>query len=525
MKFRFATYIAFVLLMVAFQALTASEAPARAVPFSFDSVWFYRDGTRVVPEISTQWLTVVFDPRYSSTVDEVTSITGSNDGFIRKKARAIIKSHSQLSDYFHDPNLAVDACFFKLRPGVKSGDIRILISRLQQDNTIRYVHPALVINNRTYAFFNQFELEWKTGIDPSRRTALLRAAYATVDENDEKEKRYLVDVASIPFFRAINLLAEDVRTLRVTPHLVEIKPTISAKLSLFMNGGTIGDSVPFSLTISFTDRVNIDPSSLSTLDLRPAELQKELFDCVFDPYDYTRAVTKSPVVITGRIRFYAPGEYTIPPVKIGYSCPTCSDRGVRSIESEPALFMVASIIPDARPEYRLIVPADPVAPVFQQGVAGGQARLYLWCAIICGLGLSACAVWVFFLIRAHGADPEQLEQRKKEAQLVELLGAQLHATPNVPQWRYLADVGVLLREYLVLHYGVEVKYQGGGGHRFMETLAGRIPVEFFAPLRDIFDAIDTCVALEAELCPDLEQLRSAIQNIVEPNAHNGAGRG
>jgi hypothetical protein len=527
MKYRFNTFLALLLIIVAMQAFTASETLARSVPFSFDSVWFYRDGTRVVPEISKQWLTVVFDPRYSSTVDEVTSITGANDGFIRKKAKAIIKSHPQFGEYFHDPNLDVDACFFKMRPGVKPGDIRKLISRLQRDNTIRYVHPALVINNRTYAFFNQFELEWKTGTDPARHTALLRAAHAAADENDEKGKRYLVNVASIPFFKAINLLAEDVGVLRVTPHLVEIKPTISAKLSLFMNGGNIGDSVPFSLTVSFTDRVTIDPSSFSTLSLRPSELQKELFDCVFDPYDYTRAVTKSPVVITGRITFYAPGEYTIPPVKISYSCPSCSDKGVRSIESEPALFLVSSIIPDARSEYRLIVPTDPVAPVFQQGAPGQQTRLYLWSAIICGAGLSACAVWVFLLFRKTGADPDRLEQRKKEAQLVELLGALLHATPSAPHWKYLGEVGALLREYLVLHYGVDLKYQGGGGHRFMETLAERIPAESYGPLRDIFTAIDTCVALETEQCQDqdLDQLRSVIQNIVEPNTHNGADRG
>ncbi|NVN92157.1 MAG: hypothetical protein HXX11_16360 [Desulfuromonadales bacterium] len=525
MKYRFTTYVALLLLIVAMQAYSASEALARAVPFSFDSVWFYRDGTRVVPEISKQWLTVVFDPHYSSTIDDVTSATLANDGFIRKKARAIIKSLPQLSEFFHDPNLAEDACFFRMRPGVKPGDITNLISRLKQDATIRYVHPALVINNKTFAYFNQFELEWKTGTDSARRATLLGAAHVVADENDEKGKRYLVDVASIPFFKAINLLAEDVRVLKVTPHLVEIKPSISVKLSLFMNGGNIGDSVPFSLTISFTDRVNIDPSSISTLNLRPPELQKELFDCVFDPYDYARAVTKSPVVITGRITLYAPGEYTIPPVKIGYSCPSCSDKGVRSIESEPALFLVSSIIPDARSEYRLIVPTVPVAPVVHQDTLDQQPRLYLWLAIICGVGLSACAVWTLLLFRTTGADPDRLEERKKEAQLVELLRAQLHATPSTPHWKFLGEVGALLREYLLLHYGIDVKYQGGGGHRFMETLAERIPAESGNQLRDIFAAIDTCVTLEAEHFQDIEQLTSAIQNIVEPNSHNDAGRG
>jgi hypothetical protein len=524
MRFRLRKYFAIILLLVAIQADTASETMARAAPFSFDSVWFYRDATRVVPEISKQWLTVVFDPRYSSVVDDVTSTTGANDGFIRKKARAIIKSHPQLSEYFQDPNLAEDACFFRMRAGAKPGDISDLISRLKQDATIRYVHPALVINNKTFAFFNTFDMEWKTGTVRAQRTALLGAAHAVADENDEKGKRYLVDVASAPFFKALNLLAEDVRVLRVTPHLVEIKPSIGAKLSLFMNGGNIGDSVPFSLTINFTDRVNIDPSSISTINLLPPELQKELFDCVFDPYDYAKAVTKSPIVITGRITFYAPGEYTVPAVKIGYTCPSCSDKAVRSIESEPALFMVSSIIPEARSEYRLIVPTDPVAPAFHQDLLGQHSRRNLWFAIMCGVGLVSCAVWAFFLLRKTASDQDLLEKRKKEALLVERLCMLLHATPTTPHWRYLGEVSAILREYLVLHYGIDTKYQGGSSRRFMETLAERIPAEFFGPLSDIFAAIDTCIALEAVQYQDMELLRSAILNCVELNAHDGTVR-
>jgi len=526
MKYRFNTYVVLLLLLiVAMQALSASEALARAIPFSFDSVWFYRDGTRVVPKISKRWITVVFDQRYSSGANEFEPDTDAGNSFIRKKARAILKSHGPLTEYLYDPNLVENACFFKMRAGMRLRDISQLIKQLSQDGAVRYVHPAVILDNRTFAFFNDFELEWKTGTSKAQREALLRATHSTLDENDEKEKRYLVNVATFPFFRALNLLAEDIRVLRVTPHLVEIKPTISAKLSLFMNGGNIGDSVPFSLTISFTDRVNVDPSSISTLNLRPPELQKELFDCVFDPYDYAKAVTKSPVVITGRITFFAPGEYTIPAVKIGYSCPSCSDKGVRSIESKPALFMVSSIIPDARSEYRLIVPTDPVAPVAHQDGLGRKAWLYLWCAITCGVGLSACAVWAFFLLRTARSDLDRLEDRKKEAQLVELLRALLHAAPSEPHWKYLGEVGTLLRECLVLHYGIDSKYQGGGGHRFMETLAERIPAQSFAPLRDIFAAIDTCVALETVQYQDLEQLCSAIADCVEPNTRNGAGRG
>jgi len=81
-----------------------------------------------------------------------------------------------------------------------------------------------------------------------------------------------------------------------------------------------------------------------------------------------------------------------------------------------------------------------------------------------------------------------------------------------------------LREYLVSHHGIDLKYRGGSGSRFMETLSERIPEESCGALRDIFTTIDTCVALEAEQYQDLDHLRGAIQNIVEPNSHNGEGR-
>jgi len=521
MNYRFGKYLAIILLLVVIQADTVPEALAGSVAFSFDSVWFYRDGTRVVPEISKRWITVVFDQRFSSSANEFEPATDSRNSVIRKKARTILNSHGPLTEYLYDPNLAENACFFKMRAGMKLRDISRIINQVSQDRAVRYVHPAVILDNKTFAFFNDFEMEWKTGISKAQRESLLRATHSTPDENDEKEKRYTVNIAAIPFFRALNLLAEDIRVLRVTPHLVEIKPSISTKLSLFMNGGNIGDGIPFSFTINFSNRISIDPSSIATLNLRPPELQKELFDCVFDPYDYTRAVTKSPIVITGRVMFYAPGEYTIPSVKIGYSCPSCADKTVRSIESEPVLFMVSSIIPNDRSEYRLIVPADPVTPDFRPGAQRQQALQYLWLAIGCFSGLALCVAWGFSLRRKNTGEWDRLEERRKEAQLVELLRALLHAPPSVPHWSYLGETGAHLREYLVLRYGIEPKYRGGSGRQFMETVNGRIPPELFGPLSEIFTAVDTCVALELEQYQDMEQLRSDILKIVDAIARNG----
>jgi hypothetical protein len=531
------------LILVAIQAYTASEAVARAAAFSFDSVWFYRDGTRVVPEISKRWLTVVFETSADSNSSasananananvnanaNANDVEPTDDSFIQKKAKAIIKSHDRLVEYLYDPNIAEDACFVRMRDGLKTADISHLITQLNKVTAVRYVHPTVVLDNKTFAFFDSFEMEWKTGTPEAQRESLLKASHAVPDEEDEKGNRYVVDVAAIPFFRSLNLLAEDIRVLRVTPYLVEIKPSIRARLSLFMNGGNIGDSIPFTLTIIFSDRVSIDPSSIATLNLRPPELQKELFDCTFDPYDYAKAVSKSPIVITGRIRFFAPGELTIPSVKISYSCPSCSSSAkstVRSIETKPVLFKVSSIIPAEQSENRLIVPTDPVSPDFRLAALHRLSQRHLWLVIICCAGLVLCAVWLLLMLRKTTAKRDRVKDRKTDGQLAEQLRLLLHETPTAPHWSYLGKVGTLLREYLVVLYGIDVKYKGGSGKQFMETIAGYVPGEFIDPLSSILAAIDTSVALESEHLQGIDQLQQEILKVVDLTANKTVARG
>jgi hypothetical protein len=508
------------------QAYAASPALARGAAFSFDSVWFYRDGTRVVPEISRNWLTVGFDSSYSaSPIVEEGAVADSGNSVIRKKARAIVNSNRRLSEYLYDPNLAEGVCFFRMRKGMRLEDIRQLIRRISQEKAVAYVHPALILNNRTYAFLNAFELKWKTGTSEAQRKYLLRASHAALDEEDEKEVRYTVDVAKIPFFKALNLLAEDIRVLRAAPCLVEIKPSISARLSLFMSGGNIGDSIPFSLTIAFSERVKIDPSSLSALNLRPQELKKELFDCTFDPYDYAASVTRSPIVITGRLALYAPGEFSLPPVKINYSCPTCPDNTVRSIETEPVLFRVSSIIPKAKSENRLIVPTDPVSLTSRPATLQQESLRYLFFTVLCCVGLIPCAIWAFMLRPRVAAERDRLEERKRALHLAGQLRVLLLATPPAPHWSYLGEVGSLLRDYLVTLYGIDSKYRGGSAGRFMDTIKAKVPPECRSSLSAVLRGIDDSVALESELRQDMEQLQHDILTVVDQTAANGAVRG
>jgi hypothetical protein len=498
---------------------TAVSEKKTVAAFSFDTVWYYRNGTKVIPEIGLRWLTVVFDPRYNSSSPDLGS---TYDSFIQEKAKALISSHDRLFDFFYDRNLAEDACFFMLRDGLKLEDISQLINQLNQDEAVEYVHPTFVLDNKTFAFFNVLQLDWKTGTDRTERDTLLSEAHVTFDE---KENLCVVDVMAIPYFKALNLLAEDIRVLKVTPYLVEIKTSINAQLSFFMNGGNIGDSIPFALTIIFSDRVSIDPSSLAILNLRPSNIQKELFDCTFDPYDYAKAVTTSPIVITGRLKLYAPGEFTIPAVTISYSCPSCSGSTVRSIETKPVLFKVSSIIPAAQSVNRLIVLTDSIKPDYHFAALHQHARRYLWLAILCFAGLILCAAWLLLLRHRITAERDRLKEQKKDALLAEQLRELLHATPTLPHWSYLGEIGALLREYLLVRNGIDLKYQGGSGKQFIETITVHIPHECLNALSVIFTAIDNNVSLETEQYQNIEQIQREILKVLDTTAHNNAAHG
>ena len=109
--------------------------------------------------------------------------------------------------------------------------------------------------------------------------------------------------------------------------------------------------------------------------------------------------------------------------------------------------------------------------------------------------------------------------------MAEQLGTLLHATPTVPHWSYLGEVGALLREYLVALYGIDSKYKGGSGKQFMETIAAYVPGECIDSLSSIFTAIDNSVALESEHYQDIDQLQLEILKVVDLTAHNSAAHG
>jgi hypothetical protein len=164
----------------------------------------------------------------------------------------------------------------------------------------------------------------------------------------------------------------------------------------------------------------------------------------------------------------------------------------------------------------LIVPTEPVNADFRLAALDRQSLRYLWLAIISLAGFVLCASWLLFLRRKASTERARFKEEKKRGDmLAEQLRVLLQSAPTPPHWSYLGEVGVLLRRYIVLHYGIDSKYQGGSGSQFMETVRGHIPEEGIDRLSAIFSAIDDCVSLETENFQNIDRLQHDILEFID----------
>jgi hypothetical protein len=331
---------------------------------------------------------------------------------------------------------------------------------------------------------------------------------------DEDGGIHRVDLFQIPFFRALRLLAEDIHTMRATPHLVEVKPGIEAELILPISGSNIGDKVPFTLRITFSDAVSIDPSSIAALDVRPTGIQKELLEVKIDPYDHVEKAATSPIQLTGWFRIFTPGEFLIPPVRIDYTCLACSDHRVKSIETEQSVFRVSSIVPVKQTGAKLIVPADNLEPNYQieayHSTAKTNLALSLSYFLIAGLLLGQ------FVRRVHAVGKAKQSERVsgKEDLMAQNLRSFLQQEPAEPHWSYLGETSNMLRDYLVVRLELEQEPPGGTGVIFFESVKDVLPETLASNMESFFRRIDDIVAREVAREPDVDAFRFQAMEII-----------
>lgn len=482
------------------------------VGLDFDEIWFYDEHrSKQIPDIDLNWVAVAFD--VSSLAPAPGSFEPEADSAAKllDRAEEIVQGHDEIMDVYYDENLAGDGCFFRLREGLREGAVKDLIRSLYARESIAYAHPTLSLRGKTFAYFNGFRMKWKTSVDDASRKHLMEQAHVSVEHPGEI---YRVDVLDVPFFKAINLLAEDVRVLDVVPIFVPLEPSIRAELSVPLEGCQIGDRIPFSFRVDFSDRIRIDPSSLVNINLRPRGLQKELFDLKFDPYDYVKAASRSPFVLTGWMKIYSPGEFVIPPVEIHYGCIPCSDDRVRSIKTDEIHLKVASLVPSKGKSAKLAVPMDNVSPVLTTETLRMRAGKHLRQAVVCFvlaallLGWSA-RQWASLRRESRGESAE-----RREDVLAERLRVFLNRAPEGPHWLYAGDAGKLLREYLDARYVLGRDPRQASGAVFLEAVREHVPHEVVSRLGPLLDEIDRMIALETAEYSDLERWTEDILEIV-----------
>jgi len=479
--------------------------------FLFDDVWFYeRGGVKTIPAINLEWIAVVFriSVRSAQPIGEGTQPQQSH----QEKAQGLLARYDDIKDFFCDDNLAEDTCFFRVQKGITEEKLLDVIRTLDNEETVDYAHPTIDLKGKIFAYFNAIDVKWKTGVSQEQQEALLKQARVTLDG---KEKIYRIDILEIPFFKALNLLAEDIRVLEASPYLIEVRPSIQATLTLQINGGNIGDKIPFTFTLVFSDKVRIDPSSIANVYLKPENIQKELFEIQVDPYDYVKALSASPLRITGWMRFYTPGDFIIPPLRVKYTCSACSNSQERSLETASILVKIASIIPSSQAQNTLIIPQDPVTPEDHEQLYHKKADTNLLRSLLCyAVALVLTGVFVVNVYRAKKKEQPSLEKKREEI-LAEKIKDLLGTAPTGADWEYVEQTSSLFRQYLVERYGIPEDPFGGSGEVYFESIKQRLPDRLTTTVHFLLKEIDTVIARELDHYPGLDRFKHEMMKTMD----------
>jgi len=478
----------------------------------FEDIWFYgEDRSKQIPDINLEWVAVAMNVDALDSAPLAFESDAESRDRVRNRAKEIVGAYHAIVDVLYDPNLAEDCCFFSLRDGLTESEVKELIRVLEEEEGVAYTHPTLIVRGKTVAYFNAFRMEWKTGVQEVSKQDLMAQAHVFFEPAKDI---YRVNVLAMHFFKAINLLAEDIRVMNVVPHWVPLEPSIRVDLSVALQGSRIGDRIPFSLRIEFSDRIRIDPSSLVNINLRPGHIQKELFELKFDPYDYVKAASQSPLTLTGWMKIYSPGEFVIPAVEIHYECTTCSGDPVRSIKTGEIPLKVSSLVPSKRGRAKLVVPMDNVSPALPTESLRNQARKAFWQAMASFVLAAALLVWLGRKWVAVKREREGVLEEKREDLLAEGLRAYLTQMPAGPHWEIAGEAGRQLREYVVTKYGLDRNPRQGSGEVFFEAVQGRIPGGIAPSLRSLLREIDGMIALETVEYPELERWKGDTLDLV-----------
>jgi hypothetical protein len=296
-----------------------------------------------------------------------------------------------------------------------------------------------------------------------------------------------------------------------------------------LKGGRIGDPLAFTLRVKLPPAALLEPSSLSSLEIRPLKsdgrnLSKNFFSCEFKPFDQLELSTRQSFIISGVMRFYAPGDYHLAPVSLLYRRPEPnSGRGakkhendldkttIQTLTSNRIKIRIASLLPDGQPAPALIIPEK--EPRFRIAELK-KARTRQQCYRI-SLTLSLLLTLFFSISCYRRRKLEAIAKTETPGRQKQDLAAALRQAVQQKKvdnhWSHLVEIDHLLRRFLLNEANLPESTGGGRGTAFIEHLRNHLSPKLAARLQLIWAEIDRTVALEIENYPDFQKLRRALQ--------------
>lgn len=460
-------------------------------------VWFYdAAGTPVVPQLDTTWLIVHFS-------DQV-PLGATDDGLLPPAMARFNEIHREnIIRFIYDPTRDPRTGIYHVRDGAARELLNGVTSAPESESQVRYLYPALVVDGARKYFRDEVRVQWKTMADEAERRKLLDAIGGTLVPSavDDGAERVTIDPCVTAVWQAANLLAEDIHVVSARPLLADIETPVAVALSVGMHGGTIGSAIPFSLKITFAERIALEPSTIANLNLRPRGLFRDLFTVEFDRPLSTVDLNQSPIHLTGHLYLYAPGDYALPEVPVYFRDSTAVEATLHVVKSQPVGLRIASMIPDVPGDYRLqvpdgTIPLQPLGAGSQVGASGPMATMALG---LFGLLLAAGGYWALCRRGRQDGDPARGEEQpdNARARLIRFV-EQGQAPMGTAE---LAAFGRALRDYLGEVCGLPKDALGGSLPVFFGALEPLLPAPARSPVYAWFELAETDLA-RGEVQPD-----------------------
>jgi hypothetical protein len=439
--------------------------------------------------------------------------------------------HSRFSDVFDyyllDPDGRQRLAAYRLRAGAASADLTALLERLARDPAVLWVQPAWKIGQQRFAPLDRMNITWKTTADAKVRQRLLEQSGAVDFAPGPVPARETVhiDACRMAIWQAAVLLAEDLHVLQAVPQLLPLVPPLSALFTLDLGGATLGTPLPFRIEIRFLEGIRIESSTIANLNLRPPGIFQTLLELSYDHPLSAVDLNRSPVVLTGKITLYAPGEFRLPDVPIYYTDTRNGGQALHTHTLAGPAVRIAALLPDDPDALGLKVVSPGAPPPFKDRAV--RRRLLRGAALaISGMALMGLAAWGWRQKAVNGPAPapDSLAANHRLQTLQTWLQAETQALATDD----FAAMGTACRELLAEVAHLPATRRGGGAGLFLQAVGQALPADCRSHAEAVLQGIEQLLAAGAvtpaatsRIQEHLRQLLEGLRPLMEKQAEGG----